>query len=119
MAIKAVDVINFAELEDLSATKQLKQKQSKVFSLLNLFTQASAQEFKTKLTGFQDLMKSEGLTEHELILKKSYVQICTLSTDKTNFSFTELSQLLNVSNLINVWCSKQMMTSISSIEYDT
>ena len=97
LAIKAVDVINFAELEDLSAVKQLTQKHAKVFSLLNLFTQASAQEFKAKLSEFRDLMKNEGLTEQELIVKKSYVQICTLNTQVTNFSYQELSQLLNVS----------------------
>ena len=87
LAIKAVDVINFAELEDLSAVKELKQKQAKVFSLLSLFTQASAQEFKSKLNEYRDLMSSEGLTERELIVKKSYVQICTLNTQVTNFSY--------------------------------
>ena len=46
LAIKAVDVINFAELVNLPAIKQLTQNYSKVFSLLNLFTQATAQEFK-------------------------------------------------------------------------
>lgn len=97
LAIKAVDVINFAEIEDLAAVKQLTQKHAKVFSLLSLFTQASAQEFKAKLNEYKDLMKNEGLTEQELIVKKSYVQICTLNTQVTNFSFQELSQLLNVS----------------------
>ena len=38
LAIKAVDVINFAELEDLPAIKQLTQKHAKVFALLNMFT---------------------------------------------------------------------------------
>ena len=67
LAIKAVDVINFAELEDLPAVKQLKQKAAKVFSLLSLFTQATAKEFKNGLSQFADLMQSEGLTEQELI----------------------------------------------------
>ena len=38
LAIKAVDIINFAELVNLPAIKQLTQNYSKVFSLLNLFT---------------------------------------------------------------------------------
>ena len=42
LAIKAVDVINFAELEDSPAIKLLTQKHSKVFALLNMFTQLSA-----------------------------------------------------------------------------
>ena len=98
LAIKAVDIINFAELVNLPAIKQLTQNYSKVFSLLNLFTQSSAQDFKQKLTEYADLMSTEGLTEHELVVKKSYVQICTLSTEVTNFSYQDLAQLLNVSN---------------------
>ena len=80
LAIKAVDVINFAELVDLPAIKQLTKKHEKVFSLLNLLAQASAQEFKSKLGEFKSLMENEGLSEHELLIKKSYVQICTLNT---------------------------------------
>lgn len=38
LAMKAVDVINFAELVDSPAIKQLTETHSKVFSLLNLFT---------------------------------------------------------------------------------
>jgi hypothetical protein len=43
-------------------------------------------------------MRNEGLTEQELIIKKSYVQICSLNTDKTNYSYTDLAEKLNVSN---------------------
>ena len=49
LAIKAVDVINFAEIEQLPAVMQLKQEHAKVFSLLSLFSSASAQDFKAKL----------------------------------------------------------------------
>ena len=73
LAIKAVDVINFAELINLPAIKQLTQKHQKVFTLLNLFTEASCSEFKNQLSNYRDLMTSEGLTEQELIIKKSYV----------------------------------------------
>jgi len=97
LAIKAVDVVNFAELVYLPAIKQLTNKHAKVFSLLNLFTQASAADFKKQLNEYRDLMQSEGLTEQELVVKKSYVQICTLNTQVTNFSYTDLAQLLNVS----------------------
>ena len=51
------------------------------------------------MSEYRDLMTNEGLTEQELVVKKSYVQICTLNTQVTNFSYTELSQLLNVSRL--------------------
>ena len=29
-------------------------------------------------------------------MKKSYVQICTLQTEKTNFAYSELAKLLNI-----------------------
>ena len=68
-----------------------------MFALLSLFTTASAAEFKAQLAGYQDLMRNEGLTEQELIVKKSYVQICSLNAEKTNYSYAELAQILNVS----------------------
>jgi hypothetical protein len=80
LAIKAVDVINFAELLALPAIQQLTQKHAQVSSLLNLFTSASAQDFKTRLNEYSDLMSNEGLTEDELVIKKSYVEICSLNT---------------------------------------
>ena len=46
---------------------------------------------------FADLMTTEGLTENELIVKKSYVIVCSFDTSKTNHSYTELSEKLNVS----------------------
>lgn len=42
-------------------------------------------------------MNEEGLTEEEMLRKKTYVQICSLSTETTNFKFTDLASLLNVS----------------------
>lgn len=45
LAIKAVDVINFAELVDLPAIKDLQQKNQELIKLLNLLTQGSAKEF--------------------------------------------------------------------------
>ena len=76
LAIKAVDVINFEELLDLEAIKQLTGKNEQVSNLLNLFTSTDAKGFESKLGQFKKLMKEEGLTKEELIVKKSYVQIC-------------------------------------------
>lgn len=46
---------------------------------------------------YSDLMTTEGLTESELLVKKSYVIICSFDSGKTNYSYTELSESLNVS----------------------
>ena len=96
LAVKAVDVINFEELLDLQAIKQLTGTNKEVSSLLNIFTSTDAKGFEKELGKFKKLMKDEGLTKDELTIKKSYVQICSLSTEKTNFAYTELAELLNI-----------------------
>ena len=49
-----------------------------------------------ELSQFTTLMKEEKLSKEDMILKKSYVQICSLNTDKTNFKYAELATLLNL-----------------------
>ena len=88
LAIKSVDVINFAELLELPAIKNLTQKEATVFKLLNLLSQSSAKEFAAQIGQFKDLMKAENLLESEVITKKSYVEICSLDTQTTNFTYT-------------------------------
>ncbi len=61
-----------------------------------MFTKTDAAEFKKGLSGFANLMKAEGFSEDEVILKKSYVCVCSLQSDKTNYSYTELAALLNI-----------------------
>lgn len=96
LAIKTSNVINFEELLDLKTIKGLESKHQDVFSFLNLFTQTDAKDFKGKLGQFDKLMKDEKLNKDDMILKKTYVQICSLNTDKTNFSYKELASLLNI-----------------------
>lgn len=119
LAIKAVDIINFDELVEQAAIKALTGKHAKVFSLLNMFTTASAQDFKTKLSEYRDLMTKEGLTEQELVIKKSYVQICSLNTQVTNFSYQELSQLLNIDvEEIELWAIDAIQNKIIDAKID-
>ena len=97
LAIKAPDVINFEELLELTAVKQLQSKNKDLFSFLNLFTQTSTKDFKKELGKHAALMKKEGLSEEEVQLKKTYERICSLPTEKSNFKFSELAELLDVS----------------------
>lgn len=73
LAIKTSNVINFEELLELKTIKALESKHQDVFKFLNLFTKTDAKNFKKALGEFQKLMKDEGLTEEEVVLKKSYV----------------------------------------------
>lgn len=96
LAIKTTTVINFEELLDLKAIKALESKHQDVFKFLSLFTQTDAKNFSKEMSQFDKLMQAEGLVKDEMILKKTYVQICSLSTDKTNFKYSELATLLNI-----------------------
>jgi hypothetical protein len=89
-------VINFEELLALKAVKALSSKEKELFDLFNLFMQSDAQDFKGKLKSHAKIMAQEGISIEEAINKKSYLQICTLNTQTSNFSYAELSKLLNI-----------------------
>ena len=89
-------MINFAELLDLPAIKSLQSKNQDLIKLLNLLSQSSAKDFAGQLGSLKKLLSAEGLTDKELVIKKSYVQICTLDTQTSNFTYEELSKLLNI-----------------------
>jgi len=119
LAIKAPSVINFEELLDLKTIKDLESKQQEVFKFLSLFTQTDAKDFKSAMSTYAKLMKDEGLTTEEVILKKSYVQICSLSTEKTNFKYAELATLLNVSTEdIEEWAIEAISKRIIDAKID-
>ena len=64
-------------------------------------------------------MDSEGLKESDVLLKKTYVQICTLNTDKTNFSFDELSKLLNIdASEVEMWAIEAITSKIIDAKID-
>lgn len=119
LAIKAVDVINFEELLDLQAIKQLSGANEEVLKLLNLFTTTDAKGFEAQINKFAKLMKAEGLTKEELIVKKSYVQICSLSTDVTNFAYSDLAKLLNIDeDEIENWAIDAIQNKIIDAKID-
>lgn len=64
-------------------------------------------------------MKEESLTENELTTKKSYVQICALDTQKTNFKFNELASLLNISpDEVEFWAIEAIQNGIIDAKID-
>lgn len=86
---------------------------------MSLFTQTDAKNFKQSLSTFSKLMKDEGLTDEEVILKKSYVQICSLSTDKTNFKYEDLAQLLNIDKAeVEMWAIEAITKRIIDAKID-
>lgn len=64
-------------------------------------------------------MQEEGLTEEEVILKKTYVLICSQSTDKTNFKYSDLATLLNIDqNDIEEWAIEAISRKIIDAKID-
>ena len=87
--------------------------------LLNLFTSTDAKKFEKQLGQFKKLMEGEGLTKDELIIKKSYVQICSLSTEVTNFGYSELAELLNIDeDKIESWAIDAIQNKIIDAKID-
>ena len=48
---------------------------------LNLFTQTDAQQFTKSLDKFADLMKKENISKAQALTKKTYLQICSVTTE--------------------------------------
>lgn len=90
-----------------------------MFKFLNLFTQTDAKKFAASLAEFDKLMKAEQLNREEMILKKSYVEICSLNTSKTNFSYNELANLLNIkANDVEEWAIEAISMEIIDAKID-
>lgn len=105
LAIKSKSVINFEELSALKAVQLLAKKEKDFFAFFNLFITSDARDFKGQVQGYSKILEAEHISLEEAINKKSYLQICTLSTEtSTNFKYSELSKLLNIDeNGIEEW----------------
>lgn len=86
---------------------------------MSIFTNRDAKHFKEGLNGFEKLIKEEKLTKEELILKKTYVEICSLSTEKTNFKFSDLAIRLNLEeNEVEEWAIEAISKKIIDAKID-
>lgn len=64
-------------------------------------------------------MKAEGLTEEDVIRKKSYVAICSLATENTNFKYNDLAELLNIAAAdVEEWAIEAISRNIIDAKID-
>jgi hypothetical protein len=96
LAVKVPTVINFDEVLELDAIKYLQGKKKEVFDFMSLFTSTDTKDFSAKIEQFKNLIAEERLTLDEVLKKKQYVQICSLSLENSNHKFDDLAKLLNV-----------------------
>lgn len=119
LAIKAKSVINFEELLALKAIKTLMTKDKELTEFFTLFIKTDARDFKGQLQKYAKIMATEQITEEEAITKKSYLQICTLSTQTSNFKYSELSKLLNIAeDDIEEWAIEAIHNQIMDAKID-
>jgi hypothetical protein len=119
LAIKAKSVINFEELLALKAVKTLTTKDKELHEFFSLFITTDASNFKGQMQKYAKTMASEHITQEEAITKKSYLQICTLSTQTSNFKYSELSQLLNIDEGdIEEWAIEAIHNKIMDAKID-
>jgi len=122
LAIKARDVINFEELLELHSIKSLEKsaEHKEVLDFLHQFTSTGAKEFEGNLSNFEDLMTKEKLEKKDVVLKKSYLQICMLSTEtNTNFEYENLAELLNIEkDDVEQWAIEAIQAKIIDAKID-
>lgn len=120
LAIKSKSVINFEELLALKAVKLLATKEKEFYAFFNLFITSDARDFKGQLQGYSKILQAEQISLEEAINKKSYLQICTLSTEtSTNFKYSELSKLLNIDeDGIEEWAIEAIQNKIIDAKID-
>jgi len=64
-------------------------------------------------------MQKENITMQEVITKKSYLLICSLSTETSNFKYSELSTLLNINeDEIEEWAIDAIQNKIIDARID-
>jgi hypothetical protein len=55
--------------------------------------------FESQLGQYQALITQERLSKEEVIRKKQYVEICSLKLEHSNYKYSEIAKLLNVTNI--------------------
>lgn len=64
-------------------------------------------------------MESEGLSEDEVIKKKSYVVICNLDADDKNIKFADLASMLNIAvDEVEEWAIEAIARNIIDAKID-
>jgi hypothetical protein len=99
--------------------KHLASKEKEFFEFFNLFIKSDARDFKGQVKQFEKIMLTEQISMQEAINKKSYIQICGLSTDTSNFKYSELSKLLNIEeDGIEEWAIEAIQNKIIDAKID-
>lgn len=96
--IKELKAINIEELLATDVFQNHKTSNLKeVCQVLELFISGDIKDFEKNVKSFSKLLSEGNVSTEQAVLKKQCMSVCTLKLHKSNVSYKELSQLLNVS----------------------
>ncbi len=68
---------------------------------MSLFTSTEG-NFEQKVKQYQSLMNEERLSMEDVIRKRQYVLVCSLTLENSNHKYSDLANLLNVTHVTYV-----------------
>ena len=77
-AIKSPNTLNFEEILLIESIQLCSKHCKQLLDLIDLFLQKDIQKFKTEIKKLNKLLQEKGITKEEAILKKQYIQICSI-----------------------------------------
>ena len=99
-AVKGPEVINLEEVMLLDAIKDLKKSAKQLFEFVELFMKADVAAFKKGAQKMKKLMDEHKIAMDQAVLKKQYIDICTLASksdsSEMKIPFKDLQKLLDV-----------------------
>lgn len=77
-AIKSPHTLNFEEIMLIDSIQHFSKQSKQLLDLIDLFLQKDIQKFKTEIKKLNKLLQEKGISKDEAILKKQYIQICSI-----------------------------------------
>ena len=122
-AVKGPQVINFEEVMVLDVVQDLKNSAKALFEFIDLFTKADVATFKKSATKMKKLMDEHKINMDQAVLKKQYVDVCTLAnknnTSEMKMPFKDLQKLLDIKqDEVDEWVIEAMENGIIDAQID-
>lgn len=116
-------MINFEEVLLLDVVTDLKKSAKQLFEFLDLFMKADVAAFKKSALKMKKLMDEHKINMDQAVIKKQYVDICTLAkksnTSEMQMSFKDLQKLLDVKyDEVDEWVIEAMSNGIIDAQID-
>lgn len=123
MAIKSPKIVNFEEVIMLNFVQEIKESAKHLFALMKVFLEKEIDQFKTEIQEMASVLKENQISNEEAVLKKQYIQICSLpdvaENEEKTLSFNKLAELLGIDiNDIEEWIVEAMSNGIIDAKID-